>query len=80
MLPETQPNPANNDRWRRGKLTLRVVAKHADWWNLPNTSAETYRRKLQILERHCEKVGRKFEEIKKTLGNMVAIAETTEKP
>jgi len=61
------------------KLTLRVVAKHADWWNLPNTSAETYRRKLQILERHCEKVGRKFEEIKKTLGNMVAIAETHEK-
>ena len=25
------------------KLTLRVVAKHADWWNLPNVPVETYK-------------------------------------
>lgn len=60
------------------KLTLRVVAKHADWWNLPNVSVETFKHKLEVLEDHCEKIGRNPEEIKKTLANIVAIAKTTE--
>jgi len=60
------------------KLTLKVVAKHADWWNLSNVSTETFKHKLKILESHCEKVDRNPEEIKKTLGNMVAIAKTPE--
>ena len=58
------------------RLTLRVVARHADWWNLPNASRETFKHKLEVLESHCEEVGRNPEDIKKTLGNMVAIAET----
>jgi len=58
------------------KLTLKVVAKHADWWNLPNASVETFKHKLDVLESHCEKAGRNVEEVKKTLGNMVAIAKT----
>jgi len=52
--------------WER--LTLRVVAKHADWWNIPNASAETFRHKLEVLEKHCKRVGRDPEEIKKTIG------------
>ena len=60
------------------KLTLRVVAKHADWWNLPNVSVETFKHKLEVLEDHCEKIGRNPAEIKKTLANIVAIAETME--
>jgi len=60
------------------RLTLRVVAKHADWWNLPNVSVETYKHKLEVLEKHCEIAGRNPEEIKKTLANMVAIAKTHE--
>jgi len=60
------------------KLTLKVVAKHADWWNLANISAEAFKHKLEVLESHCEKVGRNPEEIKKTLGNIVAIAKTPE--
>jgi len=58
------------------KLTLKVVAKHADWWNMPNASVEKFKHKLEVLESHCERVGRNPQEIKKTLGNMVAIAET----
>jgi F420-dependent oxidoreductase-like protein len=58
------------------RLTLRIVAKYADWWNLANVSPETFKHKMDVLEGHCEKVGRRPEEIKKTLGNMVAIAET----
>jgi len=61
------------------KLTLRVVARHADWWNLPNVSVDTFRHKSEILEKHCERIDRDPEEIKKTLGNMVAIAKTCEK-
>jgi len=60
------------------KLTLKVVAKHADWWNLPNVSVETFKNKLEVLENHCEKIGRNPEEIKKTLANIVAIAKTPE--
>jgi len=60
------------------KRTLKVVAKHADWWNLPNVSVEIFKHKLEVLESHCEKVGRNFEEIKKTLANIVSIAKTSE--
>jgi len=60
------------------RLTLRVVARHADWWNLPNVTLETYKHKLDILRYHCSREGRDPEEIKKTLGNIVAIAENEE--
>ena len=46
------------------QLTLRVVAKHADWWN--GGSRETYTHKLAVLREHCTVVGRDFDTIKKT--------------
>jgi len=60
------------------KLTLTVVARHADWWNLPNISPKTYKQKLEVLESHCRKVSRDPATIVKTLGSIVAIAETSE--
>ncbi len=60
------------------KLTLKVVARHADWWNIPNTSPQTYKKKLDVLKGHCARVGRDPSDIVKTLGNMVAIAESEE--
>jgi alkanesulfonate monooxygenase SsuD/methylene tetrahydromethanopterin reductase-like flavin-dependent oxidoreductase (luciferase family) len=60
------------------KLTLKVVARQADWWNLPNVSPSTYQHKLEVLQTHCDKVGRDPAEIVKTLGNIVAIAGTEE--
>ena len=48
------------------QLTLRVVAKHADWWNMPGGTSETYAHKLRVLREHCEAVGRDFHEIRKT--------------
>jgi len=44
------------------KYTLRVVAKHADKWNIP-AHYEKYARKLEILKSHCSTVGRDFEDI-----------------
>jgi len=58
------------------KLTLKVVASHADWWNCPNLTVEEYRHKLDILKEHCGKVGRNYEAIKKTWLGCIAIGET----
>ena len=40
------------------KRTLRLVARYADEWNCVNVTPEEYERKLGILDRHCEAVGR----------------------
>ncbi|RIK32941.1 MAG: LLM class F420-dependent oxidoreductase, partial [Chloroflexi bacterium] len=48
------------------QLTLRVVAKYADMWNIPGGSPENYGRKLEVLRQHCDAVGRNYDEIVKT--------------
>jgi alkanesulfonate monooxygenase SsuD/methylene tetrahydromethanopterin reductase-like flavin-dependent oxidoreductase (luciferase family) len=59
------------------RLTLRVVAQHADWWNFPGGTLENYRDLLDTLRGHCENVGRDYESIVKTWGiECVAIAPT----
>jgi alkanesulfonate monooxygenase SsuD/methylene tetrahydromethanopterin reductase-like flavin-dependent oxidoreductase (luciferase family) len=61
------------------QLTLRVVARHADWWNLNGGSPELYARKLAVLRRHCEDQGRPEGEILKTWSpEVVAVAEKEE--
>ena len=45
------------------KLTLRVVATHADVWNFFADSVEEYQRKAGILAEHCAVVGRDPAEI-----------------
>ncbi|HKT38475.1 MAG TPA: LLM class flavin-dependent oxidoreductase, partial [Ktedonobacterales bacterium] len=57
--------------------TLRVVARHADWWNLPGGTVENYAHKLDVLRQHCQAVGRDFDEIVKTWSpEAIAIATT----
>jgi alkanesulfonate monooxygenase SsuD/methylene tetrahydromethanopterin reductase-like flavin-dependent oxidoreductase (luciferase family) len=58
------------------KLTLRVVAEHADWWNIPGVSPTEYARKLDILANHCAAVGRDPNDIRKTWTGVVSIAPT----
>jgi len=60
------------------KLTLKLVAKYADWWNLAWADLSTYERKLRILNCYCEQLGRDSEEIVKTLLIAVVIADTDE--
>ncbi|MDQ6669782.1 MAG: LLM class flavin-dependent oxidoreductase [Chloroflexota bacterium] len=38
--------------------TLRVVARHADWWNLPGQTPADFARKTQILRGYCREIGR----------------------
>jgi alkanesulfonate monooxygenase SsuD/methylene tetrahydromethanopterin reductase-like flavin-dependent oxidoreductase (luciferase family) len=59
------------------QLTLRVVAKYADWWNIPGGTYENYAHKLDVLRGHCAAVGRDYDEIVKTWSaEAVAVAET----
>jgi alkanesulfonate monooxygenase SsuD/methylene tetrahydromethanopterin reductase-like flavin-dependent oxidoreductase (luciferase family) len=58
------------------QLTLRVVARHADWWNLPGASLEVTARKIKILEGYCQEYGRPADQIRKTWMGNVAIAPT----
>lgn len=59
------------------QLTLKVVARHADWWNLPGGTRENYERKLGVLRGHCQELGRDFDAIGKTWScEVVAVAPT----
>jgi alkanesulfonate monooxygenase SsuD/methylene tetrahydromethanopterin reductase-like flavin-dependent oxidoreductase (luciferase family) len=58
------------------KLTLRVVAEYADWWNLPGATLDAYAHKFSILARHCAAVDRPFQEIRKTWMEVVSLANT----
>ena len=40
------------------KIGLRIVARHADWWDYSGASPEEFARKAAVLDRHCEAVGR----------------------
>jgi alkanesulfonate monooxygenase SsuD/methylene tetrahydromethanopterin reductase-like flavin-dependent oxidoreductase (luciferase family) len=53
---------------------MRVVARHADWWNTGARPIDELRRKLDALRRHCEAEGRDFASLRKTLNVRVAIA------
>ena len=62
------------------RRTLRLVAQHADACNLfdvPDDGA-TVRRKLAVLARHCEALGRSPEDIESTMSTRLAQDETTE--
>jgi alkanesulfonate monooxygenase SsuD/methylene tetrahydromethanopterin reductase-like flavin-dependent oxidoreductase (luciferase family) len=58
------------------KLLLRVVAEHADWWNLVFADLPTYARKQQALRAHCRDVGRDYETITQAIVVRVLIAQT----
>ncbi len=39
------------------KVTLRIVAQHADGWNVPFVPPEVFAHKVGVLEEHCERAG-----------------------
>ena len=58
------------------KLMLRVIARHADWWNLVGVSPETYAHKITVLQQHCAEIGRHPVDIRKTWLGVVSLAPT----
>jgi F420-dependent oxidoreductase-like protein len=66
---EPKPVQARLPLWIGGageRVTLRIAARHADGWNVPFLSPETYAHKVEVLHRHCEDAGRDPEEITKS--------------
>lgn len=61
-----------------GKTTMRLAAKHADWWNLSDTPIAGFVERLRILEGHCEKQGRDFSTIRKTWFGRLVLGQTME--
>jgi F420-dependent oxidoreductase-like protein len=65
--PLSKPHPPILIGGAGEKKTLHLVAKYADGCNLFAPLGQTeLKRKLDILKRHCEDVGRPYEEIEKT--------------
>ncbi len=60
------------------QVTLKLVAQYADACNITNPDIATLERKLAILKKQCEALGRDYQSIKRTVLLMCAIAETDE--
>jgi alkanesulfonate monooxygenase SsuD/methylene tetrahydromethanopterin reductase-like flavin-dependent oxidoreductase (luciferase family) len=61
------------------KLTLRVVAQYADWWNAVGCSPEETQASLDVLAEHCRAVGRDPASILKTYStDCVAVARSSQ--
>jgi F420-dependent oxidoreductase-like protein len=73
QLAETlcSPQPINRPKVLIGgsgeRKTLRLVAQYGDACNLLNASPEEVEDKLGVLRRHCDDVGRDYDEIRKTI-------------
>lgn len=76
---EPKPNPVPPILIGAGgeKFGLRVVARYADWWNFTIIVTEDeYRHKQEVLKKHCDAVGRRYEDIRQIWNGLIAIAET----
>ena len=65
--PLQKPHPPITIGGGGEKLMMRVTAQHADrydWGYIP--SLELYKRKLKVLEKHCETLGRSFRDIERS--------------
>jgi len=54
------------------KRTLRIVAAHADGWNVPFISPEQYAHKNEVLDTHCADLGRDPSSVRRSVNVGVA--------
>lgn len=76
--PLQKPYPPILVGGRGRRLTLRVVAKHADVWNWPPAvyvTPEMYSEYRKLLERHCARVGRDLRRIALSMGDILHVSE-----
>lgn len=72
--PISKPHPPILIGGAGEKKTLRFVAKYGDACNVfPMGGTDVIRNKLKVLKKHCEDIGRPYEEIEKTSLSMVNI-------
>jgi alkanesulfonate monooxygenase SsuD/methylene tetrahydromethanopterin reductase-like flavin-dependent oxidoreductase (luciferase family) len=62
-----------------GSLTLKVSARHADAVNFAwSQTPSFFEERFAVLRRHCSKIGRDYDEIRKSAGLMLTMEETEE--
>jgi F420-dependent oxidoreductase-like protein len=77
-----EPKPIQKPRpliWIGGggeKLTLRVVAKLADGCNFIGLSPDEYEHKIDVLAKHCDSIGRRLGDVRKSWQGPVIIGRT----
>lgn len=76
FAPKPSPPPPVMIGGAGEKLMLRVIAQHADWWNLVGVTPQVYAHKIEVLARHCAEVGRDPATIRKTWMGVVSVAPT----
>ena len=69
--PVQQPHPPFVLGGSGERLTLRVVAKHADIWNFANEPIAEFARKSALLDGYCAEIKRNPEEIERSVQIMV---------
>jgi alkanesulfonate monooxygenase SsuD/methylene tetrahydromethanopterin reductase-like flavin-dependent oxidoreductase (luciferase family) len=74
--PRPQPCPPIMVGGHGERHLLRVVARHADWWNYPFRGLDEYRHKQAVLEAHCREVGRDYDGIQQVVRVGILIGET----
>ena len=57
------------------KVTLRIVAKYADWMNTTHITPDDFAHKLDVLRTHCKEVGRDYDEIIKSVWVYIFLTE-----
>jgi alkanesulfonate monooxygenase SsuD/methylene tetrahydromethanopterin reductase-like flavin-dependent oxidoreductase (luciferase family) len=57
------------------KYLLRVVARHADWWNYVWKGPDAYAHMQEVLKAHCRDVGRDYDTIEQVVRVGILIAE-----
>jgi alkanesulfonate monooxygenase SsuD/methylene tetrahydromethanopterin reductase-like flavin-dependent oxidoreductase (luciferase family) len=58
------------------RYLLRVVARHADWWNYSYRGSEDYAHKRAALERHCREAGRDYDAIDQVVRVGILVGES----
>ena len=79
-LPTQRPHPPVLIGGAGERKTLRLVAQYADACNLFDIpdGGRTVKRKLEVLARHCDEVGRPYGAIEKTLSTRLEAGESAE--
>lgn len=60
----------------RRERTSRIIAAHADAWNITPAPLETVREALEALKRACDAEGRDYRAIRKSLETQILVAES----